>query len=193
VDWRRDLHFQTRTTIDTLDYSGSGFNKGSKVVIAATGGPIRDLPSELPGEMSLPDGFRHPRVIFPGVIAVESPRFEPDFESDGVTKDLRRFVETTSIDSALNRFPLVTLVDDSDFTARSLRNWLWVAFTRSNPASDIEGVDASVASKHWGCHGALVIDARIKPHHAPPLVEDPETTAKVDARAARGGPLSKYL
>ena len=24
VDWRRDLHFQTCTTIDTLDYSGSG-------------------------------------------------------------------------------------------------------------------------------------------------------------------------
>jgi 4-hydroxy-3-polyprenylbenzoate decarboxylase len=24
VDWRRDLHFHTRTTIDTLDYSGSG-------------------------------------------------------------------------------------------------------------------------------------------------------------------------
>ncbi|MBP1729039.1 MAG: UbiD family decarboxylase, partial [Deltaproteobacteria bacterium] len=26
VDWRRDLHFQTSTTIDTLDYSGSGLN-----------------------------------------------------------------------------------------------------------------------------------------------------------------------
>ncbi len=37
VDWRRDLHFQTRTTIDTLDYSGSGFNQGSKVVVAAAG------------------------------------------------------------------------------------------------------------------------------------------------------------
>src|SRR5262245_13068862 len=29
VDWRSDLHFQTSTTIDTLDYSGSGFNEGS--------------------------------------------------------------------------------------------------------------------------------------------------------------------
>src|SRR5262249_46115918 len=33
VDWRNDLHFQTRTTIDTLDYSGHGLNAGSKVVI----------------------------------------------------------------------------------------------------------------------------------------------------------------
>ncbi|TFG89247.1 MAG: UbiD family decarboxylase, partial [Gemmatimonadales bacterium] len=37
VDWTRDLHFQTRTTIDTLDYSGSGLNQGAKVVIAAAG------------------------------------------------------------------------------------------------------------------------------------------------------------
>ena len=37
VDWRRDLHFQTKTTIDTLDYSGSGWNAGSKVIIAAAG------------------------------------------------------------------------------------------------------------------------------------------------------------
>ncbi len=40
VDWTNDLHFQTRTTIDTLDYSGHGLNQGSKVVIAAAG-PVR--------------------------------------------------------------------------------------------------------------------------------------------------------
>ncbi|MFM8703797.1 MAG: UbiD family decarboxylase, partial [Planctomycetia bacterium] len=28
VDWRRDCHFLTETTIDTLDYSGHGFNAG---------------------------------------------------------------------------------------------------------------------------------------------------------------------
>ena len=35
VDWKRDLHFQTKTTIDTLDYSGDALNECSKVVIAA--------------------------------------------------------------------------------------------------------------------------------------------------------------
>ena len=35
IDLRRDLHFQTRTTMDTLDYSGIGLNQGSKVVMAA--------------------------------------------------------------------------------------------------------------------------------------------------------------
>ena len=36
------------------------------------------------------------------------------------------------------------------------------------------------------CLGSLVIDARIKPHHAPPLVEDAEVTRRVDALAAPG-------
>src|SRR5262245_36079732 len=48
VNWRRDLHFHTKTTIDTLDYSGDALNMGSKVVIAATGPAVRELPNELP-------------------------------------------------------------------------------------------------------------------------------------------------
>ena len=57
VDWANDLHFQTRTTIDTLDYSGHGFNAGSKVVVAAAGPARRALPTELAGPLRLPDGF----------------------------------------------------------------------------------------------------------------------------------------
>ena len=187
VDWRRDLHFQTRTTIDTLDYSGSGFNRGSKLVIAATGRPVRELPSALPAELSLPDGFSNPKLVFPGVLAVEGP---PCGEGDTPP---RRLADSLPVDASLNRFPLVTVVDDSEFAAASLNNWLWVTFTRSNPAADVYGVEAEIVEKHWGCRGALIIDARRKPFHAPPLVESADTIAKVDARAARGGPLAKYL
>ena len=47
--------------------------------------------------------------------------------------------------------------------------------------------------KHWGCRGSLVIDARRKPQHAPPLIEDPAVTRRVDALAAPGGPLHGLL
>ncbi len=87
----------------------------------------------------------------------------------------------------------MVLVDDSDFVAECLRNFLWVVFTRSNPAEDIDGIEAFVAAKHWGCRGSLVIDARGKPHHAPPLEVDPRVSAAVDARAAAGGPLARWL
>ena len=187
VDWTRDLHFQTRTTIDTLDYSGSGFNKGSKVVIAAAGPVRRELPSELPSNLSLPDPCRNPRLCIPGVLAIELANTS---DSSSAVEDFCQSVDRVH---PLNRFPLVVVVDDAEFCARTLNNFLWVVFTRSNPAADIYGIEASTVQKHWGCHGSLVIDARIKTHHAPPLVEDPAVTKRVDALAAKGGELARHL
>jgi 4-hydroxy-3-polyprenylbenzoate decarboxylase len=81
------------------------------------------------------------------------------------------------------------VVDDSEFVARDVGNFLWVTFTRSDPANDVHGVRAFVRQKHWGCLGPLVIDARLKPHMPPPLEEDPAVNKRVDALAAPGGPL----
>ena len=184
VDWQRDLHFQTRTTIDTLDYTGGALNEGSKVVIAAAGPVRRALPRELPAELRLPKRFKNPRICLPGVLAVEASSVD-----GGQSELLDQFCGAFSPSDPINSFPLIVLVDDSDFTARTLNNLVWVTFTRSNPAADISGMGSFTHQKHWGCSGSLVIDARIKPHHAPPLVEDPEITRRIDALAARGGPL----
>jgi 4-hydroxy-3-polyprenylbenzoate decarboxylase len=185
VDWTRDLHFQTRTTIDTLDYSGTGLNEGSKVVIAAAGPVRRDLPTELPGGFVLPDGFRDPRLVLPGIVAVSGPAFATEGR-----RAIRRFCERLGGSGhPLSAFPLIVITDDASFVAESLNNFLWVTFTRSNPAADIDGVGAFVEDKHWGCRGPLMIDARLKPHHAPPLEEDPAATRRVEALAAPGGPL----
>ncbi len=188
VDWKRDLHFQTKTTIDTLDYTGDGMNSGSKVVIAAAGAIQRDLPIEIPSNLDLPAGFRKPMSVLPGILAIEAPECRD--QNDGT---LQRFVESFDEGHSLNAFPLILLVDDAEFTARNLNNFLWVTFTRSNPARDISGIGAFVEHKHWGCRGALVIDARIKPHHAPPLIEDPKVTERVNQLAAQGGPLHGIL
>lgn len=188
VDWRRDLHFQTCTTIDTLDYSGGGFNEGSKLIIAAVGPARRELPRELPGDLRLPDGFADARLCLPGVLAVQAPPW-----SDDAAINIEQFCETAAGIEPLQKFPLIVLVDDAEFTARTLDNFLWVTFTRSNPAADTYGVRAFTERKHWGCRGPLVIDARVKTHHAPPLVEDPRVTRRVDALAARGGPLHGIL
>ncbi|MFX6794010.1 hypothetical protein ABTH15_19510, partial [Acinetobacter baumannii] len=48
IDWKRDVHFYTNTTIDTLDYSGTSLNSGSKVVFAAYGKKQRELCREVP-------------------------------------------------------------------------------------------------------------------------------------------------
>ena len=75
------------------------------------------------------------------------------------------------------------------FTAACLNNFLWVTFTRSNPATDVYGIAAESRGRHWGCRGPLVIDARVKPFHAPPLEDDPAVERRVDQLGATGGPL----
>jgi 4-hydroxy-3-polyprenylbenzoate decarboxylase len=204
ADWRRDCHFHTETTIDTLDYSGSGFNAGSKLVVAARGPAVRELPAELPTGIPLPPGFANPRVCLPGVVAVEGPRIEPrprlEAPDDaaiwapagqaGWGGDVERLCGAIDREHPLRRFPLLLVVDDAAFTAGSLENFLWVTFTRSNPAADVHGVEAEIRNKHWGCRGPLVIDARLKPHHAPPVEEDPAVSAAVDALCRSGGPLA---
>jgi 4-hydroxy-3-polyprenylbenzoate decarboxylase len=188
VDWRRDLHFHTRTTIDTLDYSGESLNAGSKVVIAAVGEPRRSLATEFT-RPNLPESFGDARLALPGIVVLEAPTF---------VDDATRIAEIQALGDALSAqpddtLPLWVLVDDASFAARNIENFLWTTFTRSNPSHDVHGVDAFVDHKHWGCKGALIIDARIKPHHAPPLIEDPEVTRRVDALAAKGGPLAGLL
>lgn len=186
VDWSRDLHFQTRTTIDTLDYSGEGFNQGSKVVIAATGAKKRSLIHDATQIPKLPDTVLSAKLALPGVVALQ---VRHGLSLRSLAESLDECWEAQSGEGV----PLWVLTDDCEFASKSLKNWLWVTFTRSNPAIDIDGVHAFTDFKHWGCRGPLVIDARIKPHHATPLVEDPQVSAKVDAMAARGGPLSRFL
>lgn len=186
VDWRRDLHFHTSTTMDTLDYTGDGLNQGSKLVVAATGPAGRELLGDLPSGFDLPPSLSHPRIALPGVLVVEAT-------AGNAEKSISEICASVPRDASLNQFPLVVLVDDSEFATRSLDNFLWNTFTRSNPAADIDGVDAFTKDKHFGCRGALFIDARSKPHHADGLIEDPEVMARVDARATRGDELAKCL
>lgn len=167
IDWSRDLHFHTRTTIDTLDYSGSGWNEGSKVVMACRGEQLRTLTTTLPDGFSLPDGMNEPQFALPGILAVKAPKYENQAIATQQVENLCKHLERFD----LPEVPLILVVDDSVFTAQTLNNFLWVTFTRANPSHDIFGVRSFTEFKHWGCRGPLVIDARKKPHHAPELVD----------------------
>lgn len=175
VDWRRDLHFYTRTTIDTLDYSGSGWNAGSKVVVACRGEKLREPATSVPASLRLPDGFSNPQICLPGIMAVEAPAFTANAQG---REEAERFCAAMD-GQELSEVPLIILADDSSFTAATLNNYLWVTYTRSNPSHDIYGVRTFTEDKHWGCHGSLVIDARKKPHHAPELIPDPDVQRRV--------------
>ncbi|MEL7020996.1 MAG: UbiD family decarboxylase [Bacteroidota bacterium] len=184
VDWTRDLHFTTKTTIDTLDYSGSGWNAGSKVIVACRGEKRRNLASSLPDNFSLPEGFGRPKFVQAGILAINSPNFTGEdsyLDCERLTAHLERF--------NLDEIPMIIMTEDSDFVAATVNNYVWVTYTRANPSHDIHGVKPFVEHKHWGCRSSLVIDARIKPHHAPPLVTDKAVARRVDKLFSKGGEL----
>ncbi|MEL6989332.1 MAG: 3-octaprenyl-4-hydroxybenzoate carboxy-lyase, partial [Bacteroidota bacterium] len=177
VQWERDVHFQTNTTIDTLDYSGTGWNAGSKVVIACCGDKVRSLSKQLPDNLQLPNGFSKPSFYQEGILCIEGPAFK-NYE-EGV-KEMTELCEYLSR-SNFENIPLIIVGNNSEFYSANLNNFVWTTFTRSNPSHDIYGVHSFTKFKHWGCKGPLVIDARIKPHHAPPLITDKKVAEKVDA------------
>jgi len=187
VDLSRDLHFITRTTMDTLDYSGISLNQGSKLLWASCGPRRRTLATVLPEGFRLPDGFGEPIVFAPGILIVRGPAHARGRDEQDPL--MNRLAEGLEHAGDLSGFPLVVCADDAAFTAKSWENFLWVAFTRSDPATDGYGAGAFTHCKHWGCAGPLVLDARLKTYHAPALEDDPEVERRVDALGAPGGPL----
>lgn len=185
IDLTRDIHFYTKTTIDTLDYSGDGLNTGSKVVFAAYGEKIRELCNEIPQELKELQGFENAQLCMPGVVALQVKSEKSKVKSDELIKELDAKYSIIN-----NQLPIIILCDDANFTAATLNNFLWVTFTRCNPANDIYGIGEFIENKHWGCRGSLIIDARIKPHHAPVLEKNPEVEKRIDKLFAKGGSLA---
>lgn len=121
----------------------------------------------------------------PGVLAVDAPAYASSEETAKQIDILSSSVGFKSLDS----IPLIVLCDDAGFTSETINNFVWVTFTRSNPSHDIHGINSFTENKHWGCRGPMIIDARIKPHHAPLLVKDPKVEKSIDELAKAGSSL----
>jgi 4-hydroxy-3-polyprenylbenzoate decarboxylase len=187
IDLQRDVHFYTNTTIDTLDYSGTGLNTGSKVVFAAYGEELRELATEVPGFLQELTGFMNPKLVMPGVVVLQSPAFTTYNTTVAEMQNLDDQLHPHT--DQLKNVPIIIVADDADFVSERLNNFLWITFTRCNPSHDIYGIRSSTVNKHWGCRGPLVMDARIKPHHAPPLIKDAAVEKSVDKLFEKGGSL----
>lgn len=187
VDWTRDLHFQTKTTIDTLDYSSSELNAGSKLVIAAVGNPKRKLGIEKPQIDNWSPDIKAVELASEGVLAIQIGAFTDYKTEEDKIETIAKSLEQHK--SNLDEFPLILICDDASFVSAHFNNLIWTCFTRSNPSHDVYGVDSFTEYKHWGCRGSLIIDCRMKSHSAPILELDPKIEASVDAMAAKGGAL----
>ncbi len=186
IDFSRDLHFITNTTIDTLDYSSSRLNIGSKVILAATNPKKRELKEfkENPDLNSI--GFTKLKNLIKGILIVESKKNN----SINHIKEFIKYIENNFY--KFKNTALIVICDDAEFTSRNFANFLWVCFTRSNPSTDIYGPFELIKDKHWGCENPLIIDARIKKFHAPALEEDKKTIEKARKHFQKGKSLEKF-
>ncbi|ETR69787.1 MAG: 3-octaprenyl-4-hydroxybenzoate carboxy-lyase UbiD [Candidatus Magnetoglobus multicellularis str. Araruama] len=172
VQWERDVHVITQTTMDTLDYSGINLNQGSKVIIAACGLRKRQLGTSIPDNLWIPEPFSNLAICLPGILVIQGPKHEQERnEHDHRIQHLAQALADQK-NPDLSAFPLIVVADNSNFVSQHLDNFLWVTFTRSDPATDIYGTNEFIHCKHWGCKDCLIIDARLKKHHASPLEPD---------------------
>ncbi|MGC4103663.1 UbiD family decarboxylase [Ferruginibacter sp.] len=191
INLQRDIHFYTNTTIDTLDYSGTGLNSGSKVVLAAYGEKIRTLATTVPDCLNNLQGFENARLVMPGVVVLQAKRFS-DYSTAQAEMQMLN-TQCSIFNAQLQNTPVIIIADDAGFVSEKLNNFLWVTFTRCNPSHDMYGIDSFTINKHWGCNGPMVFDARIKPHHAPVLEKDPAVEKNIDRLFEKGGSLYGLL
>ena len=198
IHLNRDIHFYTNTTIDTLDYSGNGINSGSKVVFAAYGDILRSLSNDIPNCISSKLENIPAKMVSPGVLAIQLDTFSTYDRAAKEAEQLNQLLRGIASQwekkgSFTNEIVMIVVCDKVDFLCENLNNFLWVTFTRCNPSHDIYGIDAFTLNKHWGCKGPLVIDARIKSHHAPAVEKDPEVEKSIEPIFNRGGSLYGIL
>jgi len=178
MDFSNDLHFYTNTTMDTLDYSGDGLNSGSKLVLAAYGDVRRKLATTIPEKITALNA--NASLIMPGVIAVNAAAAS----IHSIQEKLNGLGETLLEKEGV---AMIIITEDATWMAAEFNNFIWAAFTRTNPSKDMEGVDSYTNNKHWGCKGPLIFDATIKKHHAPEVVKDNEVEKKVTAILSKYG------
>jgi UbiD family decarboxylase len=165
-----DLFVIGNTSIDTLDYTGRSFNKGSKAFLLGTGDPIRALPTEYHGP-EIP-GVEAISVYCRGCLVVSGASFEEDPEL------APRIVQLAG--EHLKEWPIVFLVDDVSI-AKHQSSFLWTTFTRFDPSQDLYA-DAKLVRHHVSYKLPLVIDARMKPWYPKEVETRPDIDAKVSAR-----------
>ena len=137
-------------------------------MIAAAGPKRRELrcePADL-ASLALPAGFANPKIAMKGVLMVQ-------WNAGGnasAAADIAPLLDALKNWEFRESYPWVSVVDDTSTIGaadaqKSLDDFLWLTFTRSDPAQDAYGIDAHFVDKHWAIQAPLVIDARIKPRH----------------------------
>ncbi|WP_195575755.1 UbiD family decarboxylase [Paenibacillus sp. 1001270B_150601_E10] len=166
-----DLYVINNTSHDTLDYTGHKLNHGSKGIMLGVGEPVRDLPRAY--TEGIIEEIHEVEPYCGGCLAVSGASYEE--EPELASRLMNRLAEKGT------EWPLIFLVDDAKTTVSSQLEFLWVVFTRFNPASDIYAA-TEIRQHHLSYKLPIVIDARMKPGYPDELIPREDIVQKVDER-----------
>lgn len=172
TDPRTDLYVFSNLSMDTLDYTGPTVNEGSKGVWLGLGDPVRDLPRRFAPPVAPPSEVTDVRVFCGGCLVIQGPGYADDAQA----------ASRLAAHPAFAGWPLLVLADDAARATRSPMNFLWITFTRFEPAADIHAAATRVVRHHVGYEPPVLIDARMKPWYPDELSCDPETARTVTER-----------
>lgn len=169
-DFETDLFIFSNVSQDTLDYTGPSVNEGSKMLLMGVGTPKRKLP--IACKETLPDGIFKSEVFCPGILVVEGETYLNN-------KDLPKNI---AAHQSLQDWPMVFLVDKDVSIKQDEGKFLWVTFTRFEPANDIYAAKSNFKRHHNCLSAPIIFDCRKKPWHTEELEVDAETAEKVDKK-----------
>lgn len=171
-----DFHLIAKTFADTLDFTGPAQDRGSKMIIDATGSEgtgsntsDTQLPENLPGLLS--GAIRH-RLVGRTMLAVQVMG-----EGRGLMKELIR-------NPSLGDLSIIVMVSE-DVNIDDDVELLWGVFTRFDAARDISFSTAEFRGIEPIYRGVMGIDATWKENYPKPLVMDPDVVKKVDSQWSR--------
>lgn len=165
-----DLLIINDTSMDTLDYTGRLFNRGSKAIMMGLGQPKWNLVAEYTGGQ-LP-GILKIAPYCKGCLMISGESFKdiPDLAAEIAGKCKRQ----------LESWPLVVMVDDLA-KIHDQTSFLWHVFTRFDPAWDLYA-DYKVRHNKIQYEGPVIIDARMKPQYPGEVLPREDIAKKVSDR-----------
>ena len=128
--------------------------------------------------------FKNATIVMPGVLMIEGPAILENNEKSATLEQLKAALAHWEF---RENYPWISIIDEGALIANKaastdniLSDFLWITFTRSDPAQDIYGLEETVEEKHWKCKAPLIIDARIKPQHQQQLTVPAEISKKAE-------------
>ncbi len=183
-----DFQLIARAPLDTLDFTGDSWHRGSKMIIDATekqpsqrpylSGPQSATPPPMAGPTTdlnrLTSGIARWRVLGGGALVA--------VQTDG-TRPGREIVSALVANPSLVGSRIVAVVS-RDVDIHDDVELIWGIFTRFDPARDIVFTAQQFKGIAPSYSGVMGIDATWKPGYQKPLVMDPDIVRKVDRRWA---------